>query len=216
MSQRRTQEVETLGLLPDTTAGTRQRELEKYVGAEIRKLRRRANMTVLALAQHAGISQGMMSKIEGGQTSASLSTLAALAKALGVPLAALFARLDSKRDVSYVRANQGLIIDRRGTQEGHIYELLGHGIRSSVGVEPYMITLDEGSEGFTDFQHEGIEFIYMIQGELVYRHGSQSFRMKAGDALLFDAIELHGPLELIEQPCRYLSVIVYPRYQSGE
>lgn len=189
-------------------------DVEKYVGAEIRKYRRRADMTCLALAQCAGVSQGMMSKIENGQTSASLTTLAAIANALGVPLSAFFSTLEQSRDVSYVPAGTGLEIDRRGTKAGHLYELLGHGIRSPVAVEPYMITLTENSEPFGDFQHEGVEYIYMLEGELVYRHSERRFPLRPGDSLFFDSIAPHGPIELVQLPARYLSIITYPRYNE--
>lgn len=215
MAQRKSQDAESLGLIPDTTAGTGGQDLEKYIGREIRKHRRRSNMTLLALAQRAGLSQGMMSKIENGQTSPSLATLAALADALSIPLSALFTPLETSRDVSFVPAGEGLEIDRRGTRAGHVYELLGHGVRGPVGVEPYLITLCEDSEGFGDFQHEGVEFIYMLEGELIYRHGSRTFPMKPGDSLFFDAIAPHGPIELLQLPCRYLSIITYPREDSG-
>lgn len=211
MPKSKSRNAESLGLIPDMTAGTASRDLEKYIGAEIRKYRRRADMTLIALAQRAGLSQGMMSKIENGQTSPSLSTLAALADALSIPLSSLFTPLEQHRDVSFVPAGQGLEIDRRGTRAGHLYELLGHGVRGPVGVEPYLITLSRDSEPFGDFQHEGAEFIYMLEGRLVYRLGQRSFPMGPGDALFFDSIAPHGPVELIELPCRYLSVITYSR-----
>jgi len=196
---------------PASQGGGGTSDIEKYVGAEIRKHRRRADMTVLALAQCAGLSQGMMSKIENGHTSASLTTLAAIANALGVPLSALFSSMEQSRDVSYVPAGKGIEIDRRGTKAGHIYELLGHGVRSPVAVEPYLITLSDTSDRFSDFQHEGVEYIYMLEGEVIYRHGDRRFRMGPGDSLLFDSIGPHGPVELVRLPARYLSVITYTR-----
>ncbi len=216
MARTKSSRAESLGLIPDTTAGATRRDLEKYIGAEIRKHRRRMDMTMVALAQRANVSQGMMSKIENGQTSPSLSTLAALAEALNIPLSILFSPLDESRDVSYVPAGKGLEIDRRGTRAGHIYELLGHGVRGSVSVEPYMITLSEDSEGFADFQHEGVEFIHMLSGELIYRHTNRFFHMRPGDSLFFDAIAPHGPSELIKLPAKYLSIITYSRSSSED
>ncbi len=204
-------DAEALGLIPDTTAGAAPRDLEKYIGLEIRKQRQRADLTLQQLAKQAGLSQGMMSKIENGNTSPSLTTLAALADALALPLSALFTPLEESRDVSYVPADQGLEIDRRGTRAGHIYELLGHGVRGAVGVEPYLITLTEGSETFGEFQHEGAEFLYMLEGEVVYRHGNRQFHLRPGDSLFFDSIAPHGPVELVAVPARFLSIISYAR-----
>lgn len=205
------EEPASLGLMADTTRGPQRHELEKYIGQEIRKHRLRANMTIVALAQRAGLSKGMMSKIENGQTSPSLSTLAALADSLGIPLSVLFSSLDASRDVSCVPAGEGLIIDRRGTRAGHVYELLGHGVRGPVGMEPYMITLSAGSEPHAEFQHEGVEFIHMLSGRLIYRHGDNRFELAPGDSLFFDAIAPHGPAQLLDLPARYLSIITYAR-----
>ena len=36
-------------------------------------------------------------------------------------------------------------------------------------VEPYLITLTAQSDVFPAFQHAGVEFLYMLEGEVVYR-----------------------------------------------
>jgi mannose-6-phosphate isomerase-like protein (cupin superfamily) len=104
-------------------------------------------------------------------------------------------------------------IERRGTRAGHQYSLLGHidNNTSGVTVEPYLITLTTDSDVFPTFQHEGMEFLYMLEGEVVYRHGEQLFTMQAGDSLFFDADAPHGPEELVKLPARYLSIISYPQ-----
>ena len=188
-----------------------ERALERALGQQIRALRRRQDLSVSDLAQAAGISLGMMSKIENGQISASLTTLQSLSQALSVPLSSLFASFEERQDCSFVQAGQGLVIERRGTKSGHVYQLLGHALRGDVVVEPYLITLSEGAAPFTSFAHSGVEFIYMIEGELQYRHGGDVYRLTPGDALLFDSSASHGPESLLSPSMRSLSVIVYPR-----
>ena len=83
-------------------------------------------------------------------------------------------------------------------------------MRSTVKVEPYLITLDETSDAFPIFQHEGTEFIYMLEGSVTYAHGDRTYLMEPGDSLFFDAGAVHGPLELRELPAVYLSIIVTP------
>jgi quercetin dioxygenase-like cupin family protein len=83
-------------------------------------------------------------------------------------------------------------------------------VRSKVRVEPFLITLDTDSDAFPIFQHEGTEFIYMLQGEVSYAHGDQTYTLKPGDSLYFDAAATHGPLELRKLPAVYLSIIVTP------
>lgn len=166
------------------------------------------------LAKTAGISVGMLSKIENGQISPSLATIASLAGAVNVPISSLFAASEDRGDCSYVAAKKGLIIERRGSKAGHVYELLGHALRGDIVVEPYFITLREGAQTFTGFQHAGVEFIYMLSGKVGYRHGDQVYELSPGDSLLFDSRSAHGPENLIKVPMTYLSIIVYLR-ESG-
>ncbi|MDD3445787.1 MAG: XRE family transcriptional regulator [Zavarzinia sp.] len=188
-----------------------QHTLEQALGIQIRHLRRQLDLTVAHLATAAGISTGMLSKIENGQISPSLSTIQALASALNVPITALFASFDEKRDCSYVKAGQGVIIERRGTKVGHQYELLGHALGGDIVCEPYLITLREEAAPYTAFQHGGAEFLYMLSGEIQYRHADRIYDLKPGDALLFDSGAAHGPERLTKLPATYLSIIIYPR-----
>lgn len=187
------------------------RDLERAIGTQIRRFRQRQNLAISELASAAGITNGAMSKIENGQVSPSLSTLQAIAKALQTPLSTLFAQFDERADCSYVPSGKGVTIDRRGTKVGHVYQLLGALLRGDVAVEPYLITLTEDAAPYTSFQHAGVEFIYMLEGKITYRHGAQSYELRKGDALLFDSGALHGPETLSGGSVRYLSIIVYPR-----
>ncbi|MBA4131509.1 MAG: MerR family transcriptional regulator [Hyphomicrobium sp.] len=198
---------------PHALSGARDNVLEVAIGREVRAFRKKLGITVSDLARATGLSLGMLSKIENGVTSASLTTLQRLSRALGVPVTALFRRFEEKRDAVFVRAGQGLVIERRGTRAGHQYQLLGFsgGNASGLVVEPYMITLTEKSDVFPLFQHSGLEFLYMLEGEVVYRHGDKLYTMLPGDSLFFDADAPHGPEELIKLPIRFLSIISYAR-----
>ena len=182
--------------------------LEIAIGHEVRGFRRRLKLTVVELARQAGMSPGMLSKIENGAISPSLSTLSALSRALNVPVTTFFRRYEEQRDCTLVKSGKGLVIKRRGTRAGHIYQLLGHTVAGPANVEPYLITLTEKSEVFPLFQHAGIELVYVLEGKVLYRHGEQTYRMSAGDSLFFDSDAPHGPEALIETPIRLLAVIV--------
>lgn len=187
------------------------RSLEAALGGQIRKLRHELDLTIAELARAASISISLLSKIENGQASPSLASLHALADALNVPITALFSAFEEKRDCSYVPAGQGAIINRRGTRVGHKYQLLGHSVSDDVVVEPFLITLSEEAVPYTGFQHAGTELIYMLSGEVSYRHGEKSYHLKPGDMLMFDSGSIHGPEDLIVRPMAYLSIIIYAK-----
>ncbi|QRM53933.1 XRE family transcriptional regulator [Sinorhizobium sp. BG8] len=198
---------------PHALREPKENNLEMAIGHEVRAFRKKLGITVTDLSAATGISLGMLSKIENGNISPSLTTLQSLSRALGVPLTAFFRRFEEPRNAMFVKAGEGVEIERRGTRSGHQYNLLGHidNNTSGVVVEPYLITLSADSDVFPAFQHEGMEFLYMLEGEVVYRHGDQLYTMQPGDSLFFDADARHGPEELVKLPARYLSIISYPQ-----
>ena len=188
--------------------------LEIAIGRQVRQFRQQLNMTVVEVAKLAGLSPGMLSKIENGMTSPSLATLRALSAALNVPVTSFFRKFEEQRDATLVRGGEGLMIERRGTRSGHQSRLLGHSVGKRVAVEPYLVTLTEESEVFPLFQHPGSEFVYILEGEVIYRHADKTYHLKPGDSLFFDADAPHGPEEILSLPIRLLSVIAQPRFDD--
>jgi transcriptional regulator with XRE-family HTH domain len=196
---------------PHAVREPEENQLRAAIGREVRACRNRRGMTATELASAARISVGMVSKIENGLISASLATLQALSQALGVPLTSLLRRFEEERNAVFVKAGAGVKVERRGTRAGQQYNLLGHigSSSSAVSVEPYLITLTKGTDTFPLFQHAGLEFLYMLEGEIIYRHGSTLYPMSPGDSLFFDADSPHGPDQLTSLPIRFLSIISY-------
>ena len=196
---------------PHKVREERENILEVAIGREVRAFRHQSGMTIADLSNRTGLSIGMLSKIENGNTSPSLSTPQALAHAMSVPLTSFFRRFEDVHHAVHTKAGEGVETERRGTRAGHQYKLLGHigANTSGVVVEPYLITLTSGSDVFPTFQHEGIEMLYMLEGEVDYRHGKNVYPLRPGDSLFFDADAPHGPEVLVKLPARYLSIISY-------
>jgi transcriptional regulator with XRE-family HTH domain len=202
------EDLRTGSLAPEERAPP---NLEASIGAGVRQLRKSLDLTIAELAAASGVSTGMLSKIENGMITPSLTTLDQVAKALNVPISQLFAEMEERRDCSFVKAGTGVRIERRGTKAGHLYDLLGHSLSGEIATEPYLITLSEDAAPYTNFRHAGVEFIYMLSGKVRYRHADRSYLMEPGDALFFDAAARHGPEELVRAPMKYLSIIIYKR-----
>ncbi len=196
-----------------TRDSEREKVLEVAIGREVRAFRRQQDITVAELSKITGLSIGMLSKIENGNTSPSLTTLQTLANALSVPLTGFFRRFEETRQAVHTKSGEGVETDREGTRANHQYNLLGHigSNASGVIVEPYLITLTDTSDVFQTFQHGGIETIYMLEGGVDYRHGDEIYSLKPEDTLFFDADAPHGPEKLVKLPARYLSIISYPQ-----
>lgn len=186
------------------------RSLDRYLGRVIRGLRQKDGLTIAEVTAQAGISRGMLSKIENGQVSTSLEMLSKIALVLGVSLAHLFRQYNiPEGGAQHIRAGAGMEVVRRGTKRGHTYHLLAYGQGPGKIFEPFLITMDDASEIFPTFEHPGTEFIYMLKGRIEYRHGQQTYVLAPGDSLTFRGEVPHGPERLIELPIEFLSVIIY-------
>lgn len=196
----------------DSALGTK--ALAVAIGRQVRQFRTEMGLTVAELARLAGLSPGMLSKIENGNASPSLTTIHALAYALNVPVTSFFRKYDEQREVTYVKAGEGMPVERRGTAAGHHYQLLGRAADNRVCVEPCLVTLTKKYDVVPVFHHSGVEFIYMLEGELSYRHGDKSYLLTAGNSLFFHADAPHGPQEILRLPVKFLSVIIQPRSEE--
>jgi transcriptional regulator with XRE-family HTH domain len=186
------------------------------VGATVRRLRAAQGLTLADVAGMAAISPGMLSRLEHGDVSPSLDTLAALAEALGTSCAALLRDPDqSLSDAQLVRKGEGLEVVRRGTRRGHTYHLLASERGPRRAFEPFLVTLNSKSEIFPEFEHPGTEFIHILEGSLRYRHGTETYLLKPGDSLTFRGDVAHGPDKLIKLPIRMLSIIIYSSSNSA-
>jgi transcriptional regulator with XRE-family HTH domain len=183
--------------------------LGQVIANHVRARRLDIGLNVGQLSDRAGISKGMLSKIENALASPSLSTLERLAAALDMPVTSLFRGLAEERDAIFVKAGSGPEIERKGTRAGHTYELLGSLRGPYKRVEPLLVSLDEEREVFPLFQHAGIEILYMLSGVMEYGYGRQRYKMERGDTLQFEGDIPHGPTMLIKLPIRFLSITIY-------
>jgi len=197
---------------PHSLSEYRENVLEVAIGRQIRIYRKQMEITVSDLSKMTGLSTGMLSKIENGNTSPSLSTLQTLSNALSIPMTAFFKQFEQKRECIHTKANEGVEVEGEGTRAGHQYNLLGHlgSNDSGVIVEPYVIERTSESDTFKTYQDGGLETIYMLAGEITYRHGDGVYKLQPGDTLFFDANTPHGPEALDKLPARFLSIISYP------
>lgn len=189
----------------------RERMLQASIGQEVRACRMRHDMTVMEVAAAAEISTGMLSKIENGIIFPSLNTLQSLSSALGLPLTSFFHRYDRKSSAILMKAEQNTKVNRRGARTNNECGLLGFAGSSASGVvvRPSLIVLTESAEDFQMLHHEGMEFIYVLEGELTYEHGPKRYRLDTGDSLFFDGETPHGVAELTRLPVRLLSIVCH-------
>jgi transcriptional regulator with XRE-family HTH domain len=190
------------------TSRTGARLAASAVGHEIRLIRKRRAIKLTELAEAAQLSPGMLSLFENGKTLPSLSTLRALSVALRTPLVGLLRSLDEVHSATYVRAGEGLKIKQNCNSVWCENQLLGYCPKGRMNVAPRLVVFDSALDGFSRVQQSSCEFIYMLRGEMRYRHAGRAYCLRPGDSMMFDGSCMHGPEELTQLPVYFLSIQV--------
>jgi transcriptional regulator with XRE-family HTH domain len=183
------------------------KQLEASIGKQVRISRKNAGVTLQQLSKQSLLSASMLSKIENGQISASLKTIQLICHALNISITSLFKQHDKDVEPTFIKSGNGLTIERAGSDESRHYQLLGHNVSGSLKVEPCLITVTSRDYDFPDFQHKGVEFIYMLKGEMDYYYGTEIYYFQKGDSIYFDSDKPHGPKKIISDECQFLTVI---------
>ncbi len=187
-----------------TSSARGRHHLPVAIGQAVRRLRRQRDLNLAELADAADISLGMLSKIENGAVSPSLSTLNAVSQALAVPLASLL-RVDEGGRALFAKAQAGPQVELRSPSG---FQLPGDFDPRRFTVEASVIQLAAETDRLpAQSQYAGMAFLYVLEGEVTFCHGSTHYRMNPGDSLTLDADVAHGICELHELPVRVLCVI---------
>ncbi len=176
---------------------------EVNVGLALRALRAKRDLSIRALAEKSSLAVNTLSLIENGKTSPSVATLQQLAVALEVPITAFFENAADKNRVAYIKAGQ-----RRSAAFAHgTLEDLGAGLTERT-VEPFVVTMKpNANSGAQPIVHTGHEFIFCLEGRILYTVEDQTYLLEPGDSLLFESHLPHRWQNVEAVPAKSLLVL---------
>ncbi|WP_300516975.1 cupin domain-containing protein [Aliiroseovarius sp.] len=162
--------------------------LEAYrIGAKIRALRASKSMGLAQLGAHAGLSAGMLSKLERGQVVPTLPTLMRVAMVFGVGLDHFFQPGETAPLVELVRAQERMTLPN--VREGDVtyrFASLDYTVRGRR-TEAFLAEFPKGAPESEAHEHDGVEMIHVTRGWLELTIHRRTHRLEAGDTLTFDA-----------------------------
>jgi transcriptional regulator with XRE-family HTH domain len=177
------------------------------VGNRIKALREGMDLSLRDLAERSSVSAPMLSQVERGETSPTLSTAARIAGGLELSLSQLL-RLDEGDGVSVVRARDRLL-GRRA--RGHRYEVLTPplpGQRAEVSIHTLAPGAATGGPDDPPIHEAGSrETAVVTDGPLTLVCDGVSHELEEGDAVTFDADLPHHFENPGKKDARFLSVI---------
>ncbi|MCW8130450.1 MAG: cupin domain-containing protein [Planctomycetota bacterium] len=163
---------------------------ETLVARRIKAQRLDRAMTLRDVAKATGLTEGLLSKIENHRVSPPIATLSKIAAALGVKIGWFFREDEAYVGYTVKRAAEATRGMTRSRRTGYDYSLLAAG-KPVRKLEPFLVRLAPGLKQKKHLHHSGDEFVYVLRGELSFQWGRETFLLKAGDSITYDAAVPH-------------------------
>ena len=180
------------------------------IGEKLRSLRLRKGMGLVELGRHTGLSAALLSKLERSKLYPTLPTLLRIAMVFSVGLDYFFTDERKRRIVAVARKGERVRFpDRPGTQDiSYFFESLDYPATERK-MSAFAADFQElPPEKIKPHQHPGVEFLYLVNGELLLRIGSEDHRLEPGDSIYFDSAVQHSYRRLGKKACNAIIVIV--------
>lgn len=172
--------------------------MTESLGARLREVRMERGMSLRSVAQALGVSASLISQVEIGKTQPSVSTLFAMASHLGVSLDELVGR-----DPAAIATTPAREADVGPVQRASDYPVIEmeNGVRweklaSTPGgpADALLVTYQPGASSSIEgklMRHAGVEYAYLLEGELTLQLDFDTHVLRPGDSLSFDSMRPH-------------------------
>ena len=186
------------------------------VGAKIKGLRETKNLSIDVIAERSGLTVEQIESIENDVNLPSLGPLIKIARALGVRLGTfmddndalgpIVCRAEDREKDSSISFSNGAT-DARKHMEYHPLAQQ----KAGRHMEPFVIDINpEESPEFQLSDHEGEEFIYVMQGEVEIVYGKETYHLQEGDSIFYDSIVKHHVHGAPGKSAKILAVVYIP------
>ena len=151
----------------------------------LRLARQIRGMTLKSVADAAGCSESLLSKIENGKATPSLPMLHRLVQALETNIGWMFEDADGDEGVVFRRGERPLItLDPLRQGEGISLERVipysnGHLLQCNIH------HIETGGESAGPIQHVGEEVGYVLEGDIELMVANSTYKLSAGDSFVF-------------------------------
>lgn len=181
--------------LKQSDSDATQQERSEKIGQRLRALRTQRNMTITDLADAAGISSGLISQIERGNSNPSMKTIEKLREALGVNIWEFTDMTHSRlvADPSFVRradSRPKIVVGTNGFSK----ELLSP--QSNYNMRFMILTLPPGARSEDVLSGPGNKGGYVLEGTALLTVGAEKAELATGDSFQFSSNLSHN----IENP----------------
>jgi len=166
--------------------------MSNNIGGKIKELRLSKKMTLKELSELTNLSIGFLSQVERGLTALAITSLEKISRALEVDLSYFFP-IKKKSTGAVVRSYERDLFQIENGQFLHYH--LSNDFENKM-LLPRLIELlpsaEESDSDLDQYQHEGEEFLYVLEGILTLIINGERHDLFPGDTGHFDSNNIHN------------------------
>lgn len=180
------------------------------LGNRVKVFRHQGGITLEQLAVQSGVSRAMLSKVERGEKSPTLSVVARIARGLNISLTTLLGAEPDEAEVAVIKAGKRQLF--KDPETGFEREVLSptH-IDSGVELVLHRIPPGKSSGVLLPYNVPTEKYLVVHEGQLTVYINDTPHVLQTGDSMYF---ELKAPYRLVNEgnaPCAYYLAIVRKR-----
>ena len=162
------------------------------IGKTIHKIRKERKMTLKELSEKTSLSTGYLSQFERGLTSIAIESLQTISKVLDVDMDAFFSKPKSKiKDESPIIRSYDREIGKISTKIIQYY-LVKDVENAAFLPRIYEVMPKDQDAHAKTYVHEGVEFIYILEGILTLNYKNQIYEMYPEDSAYISSEIAHN------------------------
>lgn len=165
------------------------------IGEKIKQLREEKKLPMEELSAASGVHRSQIELIEKGELTPSMGTIIKLTRAMGIRLGTI---LDGAESYGPAMHQAGTMKPTISTSNGnteareHLNFFALAEEKKDRHMEPFLINASFCEAGEKNLSnHEGEEFLYVLEGDAVLYFGNEKYKLSAGDSIYYDSIVPH-------------------------
>lgn len=177
------------------------------IGAKIKKIRREKKLTLQQLSELTNLSVGFLSQLERGLSNVAIDTLQDIANALDVSIHS-FIEADSFDQ----NANNPVMRDFEKTCSVINLTLQSYVMTNDADNLPFLPRIYHLLPSIDHtlktelYHHEGVEWLYVIEGILSINYNNQQYDLYPGDTISIDSTKDHNWYNRSSKPCKFIAI----------
>lgn len=177
------------------------------IGAKIKDLRLKNQLTQEELASRCELSKGFISQLERNLTSPSIATLLDILECLGTNIKDFF---NETVEEKIVFRKEDLFVTENDELKYKIDWLVPNSQKNRM--EPILLTLEPGGATEVDDPHDGEEFGYVLTGSIFIHLGKKKLMAKKHESFYFKASVNHYLSNAGKKPASLLWISTPPNF----